>query len=85
MAPYLSNSSPEEPVDLLNETLEPEQALADSLKPVPEAEQKGEEWVYPYPTDFKISEHPIDEYRDLEVSLRGPHQRMCIEAELGRL
>lgn len=30
----------------------------------------NDEWVYPHPTDFKISEHPIDEVRSLKVCCR---------------
>lgn len=25
------------------------------------------DWVYPHPTDFRISEHPIDEVKPLKV------------------
>lgn len=28
-----------------------------------------DDWVYPYPTDFKLSEHPIDDIRKLKVDL----------------
>ena len=77
MAPFLAeNSTGEAPVDSLaggseGATFEPVQDLADSMKPVPESvsEETEEEWVYPYPTDFKLTEEPIDEYRDLEVSI----------------
>lgn len=27
-----------------------------------------EDWVYPYPTDFVLGDHPIDDIRDLRVS-----------------
>lgn len=27
----------------------------------------GDGWVYPHPTDFKISEHSIDEVKTLKV------------------
>lgn len=27
-----------------------------------------DDWVYPYPTSFKISEHPTDEVRTLKVA-----------------
>lgn len=30
-----------------------------------------DEWTYPYPTNFKISEHPIDEVRTLKVGIVG--------------
>lgn len=26
-----------------------------------------EDWVYPYPTDFVLGEHPIDDIRELRV------------------
>lgn len=29
-----------------------------------------DDWTYPYPTDFKIEEHPIDEIRPLKVRSR---------------
>lgn len=28
-------------------------------------------WTYPYPTDFKIGEHPIDYHRELKVAVIG--------------
>jgi hypothetical protein len=27
-----------------------------------------EDWVYPYPTDFVLGDHPIDDVRELKVS-----------------
>ncbi|KAK4497848.1 hypothetical protein PRZ48_010503 [Zasmidium cellare] len=30
-----------------------------------------DDWVYPHPTDFKISEHPIDEVKTLKVAVIG--------------
>jgi hypothetical protein len=27
-----------------------------------------EDWVYPYPTDFVLGDHPIDDIRELKVS-----------------
>ncbi|THX19357.1 FAD/NAD(P)-binding domain-containing protein [Aureobasidium pullulans] len=30
-----------------------------------------DDWVYPYPTDFKLSEHPIDDIRKLKVAVIG--------------
>lgn len=47
-------------------TLEPTQDLADSLHPASQTENQ-DEWIYPYPTDFKLTEKPIDEHRELEV------------------
>ncbi|CAD0082227.1 unnamed protein product [Aureobasidium vineae] len=32
-----------------------------------ELDTSQEDWVYPYPTDFKIHEHPLDEIRELKV------------------
>lgn len=67
----------ESSIDVLNEKMaetsfEPIQQLANELLTPPgpnnESEQKEDEWVYPYPTDFKLTEKPIDEYRELEVS-----------------
>lgn len=31
----------------------------------------GEDWVYPYPTNFKLSEHPVDQIRSLKVAVIG--------------
>lgn len=28
-----------------------------------------EDWTYPHPTSFTISEHPIDEFRELKVRI----------------
>ena len=30
-----------------------------------------DEWVYPYPTEFKLTEKPIDEIRELKVAVIG--------------
>jgi heterodisulfide reductase subunit A-like polyferredoxin len=30
-----------------------------------------EDWVYPHPTDFKLTEAPIDEIRELKVAVIG--------------
>ncbi|KAI5194210.1 FAD/NAD(P)-binding domain-containing protein [Aureobasidium subglaciale] len=30
-----------------------------------------EDWTYPYPTDFKLDEHPIDDVRELKVAVIG--------------
>ena len=30
-----------------------------------------EEWVYPHPTDFKLTDAPIDEVRELKVAIIG--------------
>ena len=30
-----------------------------------------EDWVYPHPTDFKLTEAPIDEVRELKVAVIG--------------
>ena len=34
-------------------------------------DDQEKEWVYPYPTDFKLSERPIDEVRELNVAVLG--------------
>jgi hypothetical protein len=39
--------------------------------PSTESLKNDEDWVYPYPTDFKIQEKPIDEIRQLKVCFRG--------------
>lgn len=42
----------------------------DDLPPA-ESLKNDDDWVYPYPTDFKIQERPIDEVRSLKVSITG--------------
>ena len=32
---------------------------------------ENDEWYYPHPTDFKLSEKPIDEVRELKVAVIG--------------
>ena len=39
----------------------------DNTLPGAEEVEDDEEWGYPYPTDFKISERPIDDIRHLKV------------------
>jgi hypothetical protein len=34
--------------------------------------KSDDDWVYPFPTDFKIQEKPIDEVRQLKVAF-GPY------------
>jgi hypothetical protein len=36
-----------------------------------ELDTSQEEWTYPYPTSFKIHEHPLDEVRELKVAVIG--------------
>lgn len=36
-----------------------------------ELDTSQDDWVYPYPTDFKIHEHPLDEIRELKVAVIG--------------
>ena len=45
---------------------------ADDL-PSTESLKNDDDWVYPWPTDFKIQEKPIDDVRQLKVYLcRAP-------------
>ena len=37
----------------------------------PSANDQNEDWVYPHPTDFKLTEAPIDEVRQLKVAVIG--------------
>ena len=37
--------------------------------------KSDDDWVYPFPTDFKIQEYPIDEIRPLKVSVVELHSR----------
>lgn len=90
MAPFLvdetvgSTSADVALEDQLNvNILEPTQVLADSLKPAPANVETKDEWVYPYPTDFKLSEKPIDEHRDLKVRLTTTVQE-SVGADMGR-
>lgn len=73
MAPFLASNAGGDVLSeqLENTSLEPTLAMADELRPAEKTEQKEEEWVYPYPTDFKLSEHPIDEPREIEVWLKS--------------
>ncbi|KAF2718735.1 putative flavin-binding monooxygenase [Polychaeton citri CBS 116435] len=34
-------------------------------------DEDTDQWVYPYPTNFQISEHPIDKARELKVAVIG--------------
>jgi hypothetical protein len=42
-----------------------------SLLEEEEEEEEEEEWVYPHPTDFKLTDTPIDEVRELKVAVIG--------------
>jgi carbohydrate-binding DOMON domain-containing protein len=35
-----------------------------------------EDWVYPYPTNFVLSEHPIDDVRELKVRDTSMNERI---------
>ena len=37
--------------------------------PTAESLKSDDDWIYPFPTDFKIQEKPIDEVRQLKVAL----------------
>ena len=37
----------------------------------PSTNDQNEDWVYPHPTDFKLTEAPIDEVRELKVAVIG--------------
>lgn len=77
MAPFMSNGQPDMNGDAEATTtsLEPVLEAADHIKPPPTvkaSDQKDEEeWVYPYPTSFKLSEHPIDAPREISVAILG--------------
>jgi hypothetical protein len=45
---------------------------ADDLPPA-ESLKNDDDWVYPYPTDFKIQEKSIDDIRQLKVNLAAHH------------
>jgi hypothetical protein len=36
-----------------------------------ELDTSQDSWTYPYPTDFKIHEHPLDDIRELKVAVIG--------------
>lgn len=60
---------------------EPSVAVIETTQDVPQdvAEiNKGvseEDWVYPYPTNFVLSEHPIDDVRELKVRTTFTHEK----------
>lgn len=37
----------------------------------PTTDIQDDDWVYPWPTDFKLTEKPIDEIRELKVAVIG--------------
>lgn len=39
--------------------------------PIPEHATSSQDWLYPHPTDFVLSERPIDEVRPLKVAVIG--------------
>lgn len=41
--------------------------------PHAESLKNDDDWVYPFPTDFKIQEKPIDEVRQLKVAFEPHH------------
>lgn len=45
--------------------------LTDKSPTLIEVDSSQDDWVYPYPTDFKIHEHPLDEIRELKVAVIG--------------
>lgn len=45
---------------------------AEDLPPA-ESLKNDDDWVYPFPTDFKIQEKPIDEVRQLKVAFQPHH------------
>lgn len=38
-----------------------------SQPPIDDTKTYQPRWVYPHPTEFKVSEHPIDEVKTLKV------------------
>ena len=47
--------------------------VAEDDLPPTDSLKSDDDWVYPFPTDFKIQEHPIDEIRPLKVCLIELH------------
>jgi hypothetical protein len=45
--------------------------VAEDDLPPTDSLKSDDDWVYPFPTDFKIQEHPIDEIRPLKVGVVG--------------
>jgi hypothetical protein len=43
--------------------------VAEDDLPPKDSLKSDDDWVYPFPTDFKIQEHPIDEIRPLKVGI----------------
>ena len=56
-----------DPTDLKEPTVVIEAADSSASSSTDKKGPSTEDWVYPHPTDFKISEHPIDEVRKLRV------------------
>lgn len=58
-----------------NNSQERLQSIKDQIEPARQDENVGlhiePESTYPYPTDFKIREHPIDHHRELKVAVIG--------------
>ena len=46
-----------------------ENGSASSSSPI--TDDQDSDWVYPHPTDFKLTEVPIDEIRELKVAVIG--------------
>ena len=52
---------------------EPSIAVIETTQDIPQdaveinKDVSEEDWVYPYPTDFVLSDHPIDDVRELKV------------------
>ncbi|KAK5676000.1 hypothetical protein LTS10_011289 [Elasticomyces elasticus] len=47
------------------------EAIDDSGNSSSDEQRAADDWIYPHPTTFTISEHPIDEVRELKVAVIG--------------
>lgn len=67
-APLANNESKKQDNIFITEI---ENDSSTSSLPMPNGAVSDEEWVYPHPTDFKLTEAPIDEPRALKVAVIG--------------
>ncbi|KAM0721068.1 hypothetical protein Q7P37_003354 [Cladosporium fusiforme] len=65
-----STKSPNERLRSLKDQLSPPDPTPRASSEQSNSNQSSQ-WTYPYPTDFKIGEHPIDHHRELKVAVIG--------------
>jgi acyl carrier protein phosphodiesterase len=61
---------------------EPSVAVIETTQDIPQdfaelnKDVSEEDWVYPYPTNFVLGDHPIDDIRELKVRNTFMHERV---------